>query len=173
MAQQYHFKLVMCGDEACGKTSLILRYVDNIFRDNYIPTLGVNFMTKDLKIEPETRLIIWDIGGQATWKAKLNFYLAGTDGAIIVFDLTRPTTFLGVEEWMKKIQAIAGPNTPFVVVGNKNDLKDLRKVSKKEVEKSLQKQKYSIYIESSAKTGENVNTLFERIAKGIVKLKRK
>ena len=173
MAQQYHFKIVMCGDEACGKTSLILRYVDNVFRDNYIPTLGVNFMTKDLNIEPETRLIIWDIGGQASWKAKLSFYLAGTDGAIIVFDLTRPTTFLGVEEWMKKIQAIAGPNTPFVVVGNKNDLKDLRKVSKKEVEKSLQKQKYSIYIESSAKTGENVNTLFERIAKGIVKLKRK
>ncbi len=173
MAQQYHFKIVMCGDEACGKTSLILRYIDNIFRDNYIPTLGVNFMTKDLEIEPETRLIIWDIGGQASWKAKLNFYLAGTDGAIIVFDLTRPTTFLGVEEWMKKIQAIAGPNTPIVVVGNKNDLKDLRKVSKKEVEKFLQKQKYSIYIESSAKTGENVNTLFERIAKGIVKLKRK
>ena len=173
MAQQYHFKIVMCGDEACGKTSLILRYIDNIFRDNYIPTLGVNFMTKDLEIEPETRLIIWDIGGQASWKAKLNFYLAGTDGAIIVFDLTRPTTFLGVEEWMKKIQAIAGPNTPFVVVGNKNDLKDLRKVSKKEVEKFLQKQKYSIYFESSAKTGENVNTFFERIANEIIKLKRK
>jgi small GTP-binding protein len=174
MAQQYHFKIVMCGDEACGKTSLILRYIDNVFRDNYIPTLGVNFMTKDLKtMQPETRLIIWDIGGQATWKTKLNFYLAGTDGAIIVFDLTRPNTFLGVEEWMKKIQAIAGPNTPFIVVGNKNDLKDLRKVSKKEVEKFLQKQKFSTYFESSAKTGENVNILFDRIAKEIIKVKGK
>ena len=172
MALQYHFKIVMCGDEACGKTSLILRYIDNEFRENYIPTLGVNFMTKDLKtMKPETRLIIWDIGGQATWKTKLNFYLAGTDGAIIVFDLTRPPTFAGVEEWMKKVQAIAGPNTPFIVVGNKNDLKALRKVSKKEVEKFLQNQKYAIYFESSAKTGENVNICFERIAKEIIKFK--
>lgn len=164
----------MCGDEACGKTSLILRYIDNIFQENYIPTLGVNFMTKDLKeMQPQTRLIIWDIGGQATWKAKLNFYLAGTDGAIIVFDLTRPPTLLGVEDWIKKVQTITGPNTPFIVVGNKNDLKDLRKVSKKDVEKLLKTQEHSIYFESSAKTGENVNLFFQRIAKEIMKFRTK
>jgi small GTP-binding protein len=144
-----------------------------VFRDDYIPTLGVNFMTKDLTMKPATRLIIWDIGGQASWKAKLNFYLAGTDGAIIVYDLTRPNTFLGVEEWITKLQTNAGANIPFIVVGNKNDLKDLRKVSKKEVEKFLQKQKYAIYFESSAKTGENVDKFFERLAKEIVRFKGK
>ncbi|NVM53673.1 MAG: GTP-binding protein [Candidatus Helarchaeota archaeon] len=171
MKKDFRFKIVLVGDEAVGKTSLILRYINNTFKDNYIPTLGVNFMTKDLQIKKTTRLVIWDIGGQAEWKAKLSLYLKGADGAIITFDLTRPTTFTSLEDWISKLQAIISPNIPFIVVGNKNDLKDLRKVRAKDVKKFLKKQAYSIYFESSAKTGENVDTLFDRIAREIIKNK--
>ena len=172
---KFRFKIVLIGDGAVGKTSLILKYINNTFTENYIPTLGVNFMTRDLELEGTegARLIIWDIGGQATWKAKLPLYLKGSDGAIIIFDLTRPASFLNLSDWIARIHTIISPETPFVVVGNKNDLKNLRKVKEKEVKKFLKKQPYNFYFESSAKTGENVDTFFEKIASEVLKQKIK
>jgi small GTP-binding protein len=170
MTSQFRFKVVLVGEEGVGKTSLILRYVNNSFTESYIPTLGVNFMTKDLQTEG-IRLIIWDIGGQTAWKSKLPLYLSGADGAIITFDLTRINTFNAIEDWISKIQTITEQNIPFIVVGNKNDLKKDRKVKEKEAKDFLKKQKFSIYFESSAKTGEKVDIFFERIAQEIIKHK--
>jgi len=165
---KFRFKVVLIGNEAVGKTSLILRYINNTFNESYIATLGVNFSTKDLLINGEdTRLIIWDIGGQEVWKAKLPLYLKGADGAIIVFDLTRPLTFISVEDWIIRLKNIAG-NVPFVVIGNKNDLTALHNVKDEDVEKLLKKQDYSHFYKASAKSGENVETFFEAIAKEII-----
>ena len=175
MSSRYRFKVVLVGNEAVGKTSLILRFVNQTFAENYIPTLGVNFMTKDIELEGEgeIRLVIWDIGGQATWKAKLPLYLKGTDGAIVIFDLTRTATFVSLEDWISKVQAIAGANTPFIVVGNKCDLQDLLKVKDKEVKKFLKKQNYSTFFQSSAKTGVNVEEFFKSIALEVLKYRAK
>ncbi|NVM29539.1 MAG: GTP-binding protein [Candidatus Helarchaeota archaeon] len=173
MTKAFRFKIVLVGDEAVGKTSLILRYINDSFKENYIPTLGVNFMTKDVNIGQPVRLITWDIGGQATWKAKLPLYLKGADGAIIVFDLTRRKTFISIENWISKLQEVTGSKTPFLVVGNKSDLNDLRKIKEKDAKKFLKHQEYNIYFESSAKTGENVDTFFEKIAKVIIDHKTK
>lgn len=173
MVRAFRFKVVLIGAEAVGKTSLILRYINDTFKENYIPTLGVNFLTRDLEIGASTRLIIWDIGGQATWKAKLPLYLKGADGAIIVFDLTRPKTFVSLEDWISKLQEVTGQKTPFVVVGNKMDLKDLRKIKEKDAKKYLKHQEYNIYFESSAKTGDNVDAFFEKIARVIIDSKTK
>ncbi|HUY00407.1 MAG TPA: Rab family GTPase [Candidatus Deferrimicrobium sp.] len=170
MTSQFRFKVVLVGEEGVGKTSLILRYINNSFTENYIPTLGVNFTTKDLQTSG-IRLIIWDIGGQAAWKSKLPLYLKGADGAIISFDLTRIHTFSAIEDWISRIQTITEQHIPFVVVGNKKDLKKDRKVQEKEVKNFLKKQSFSIYFESSAKTGENIDTFFERIAQEIMKYK--
>ncbi|MHA1264942.1 MAG: Rab family GTPase [Candidatus Helarchaeota archaeon] len=166
---QFRFKIVLVGEEAVGKTSLIIRYINNTFQENYIPTLGVNFMTKDIILDKAVRLIIWDIGGQSTWKAKLPLYLKGADGALIVFDLTRPATLLAVEDWIEKINSIAGTNTPFIVIGNKIDLVDHRRVKKQDVEKLLQPYNYNLFLESSAKTGQNVEIIFQMIAQQLIK----
>jgi Ras-related protein Rab-6A len=172
MTTRYRFKVVLIGNEAVGKTSLILRYINHTFSENYIATLGVNFLTKDLALDGEdTRLIIWDIGGQETWKAKLPLYLKGADGAIIVFDLTRPLTFIAVEDWLIKLKSIAGETIPFILVGNKNDLADLHKVKDKDVKRFLKKHDHSFFYKSSAKTGENVETFFATIANEIIKSK--
>ncbi|MHA1426704.1 MAG: GTP-binding protein, partial [Candidatus Helarchaeota archaeon] len=101
------------------------------------------------------------------WKAKLPLYLKGADGAIIVFDLTRPLTFISVEDWIIRLKNIAG-NVPFVVIGNKNDLTALHNVKDEDVEKLLKKQDYSHFYKASAKSGENVETFFEAIAKEII-----
>lgn len=167
MEKRFRFKTVIVGEGGVGKTSLILRFVNDAFKDNYIPTLGVNFMIKDLF--DNIRLIIWDIGGQNVWKAKLPLYLKGADGAIIIFDLTRPHTFNAVETWISKIREIVQQDLPFIIVGNKNDLAQDRKISPKEVEKFLKHKKVSMYYESSAKTGQNVNEFFEQIAQTLVK----
>ncbi len=170
---KFRFKLVLLGNEAVGKTSLILKYISNKFTENYIPTLGVNFTTKDIELEGTegTRMIIWDIGGQATWKAKLPLYLKGADGAIIVFDLTRPQTFSDLTTWIERISTIVSPETPFLVVGNKSDLKKLRKIKEKQVKKFLKQHPYNIYYESSAKTGANVELFFKKIAGEVLKHK--
>ena len=169
MEPAYRFKTVVVGHEAVGKTSTILRYVENKFKENYIPTLGVNFVTKDLP-NMKTRLVIWDIGGQNMWKAKLNLFLKGADGAIILFDVTRPMTFASLDTWISKLHQICGPKIPFVVVGNKNDLAEQKKIFTENAEKLLQSQTYSIYFEASAKTGNSVNAFFERIATEMIKL---
>jgi len=172
MGGKYRFKLTLLGDGAVGKTSLFLRYIDNKFEENYIPTLGVNFLTKDLEVGgTPIRLIVWDIGGQSTWKAKLPLYLKGSDGAIIIFDLTRPASFLNLSDWIERIHTIVSPDTPFIVVGNKNDLKNIRKVKEKDVKNFLKKQPYNMYYESSAKTGENIDPFFEKIASEVLKRK--
>ena len=167
MSEMFRFKVVIVGEGGVGKTSLILRFVNDTFKDNYIPTLGVNFMMKDLP--NNTRLIIWDIGGQNVWKAKLPLYLKGADGAIIIFDLTRPHTFNAVDTWISKIKEIVQQNIPFIIVGNKSDLAKDRKISPEEVEKFLKHKKVSMYYESSARTGQNVNEFFEQMGQTLVK----
>ncbi len=162
MDTMFRFKVAIVGEEGVGKTSLILRFVNDSFKDNYIPTLGVNFMMKDLP--NNTRLIIWDIGGQNIWKAKLPLYLKGSDGAIIIYDVTRPHTFKEVDAWISRIQEIVRQDLPFIVVANKKDLIKERKVSEEEAKKYLNHKKFSFYYESSAKTGENVELFFKQIA---------
>ena len=150
------FKCVLLGDQGTGKTSLILKYIKNKFSSEYISTLGVDFLTKDLKIrDANIKLIIWDIGGQEQWERKLQYFLKGTSGAIIVSDITRPPTVQSIGKWIGHLQKIAGEDVPFVVVGNKDDL--VRRVPTIEIKKmSLGKP----YFETSAKTGDHVEALF-------------
>lgn len=153
------FKTVLLGDQGTGKTSLILRYIKNKFIGDYITTLGVDFLTKDITIDDfNVKLVIWDIGGQKEWEKKLPLFLKGTSGAIIVSDITRPTTVEAIDRWRNHVKKIAGDDTPFVIVGNKNDLE--RRVSRQEIEA---KAEGCLFYETSAKTGDHVEELFKTI----------
>ncbi|MHA1231365.1 MAG: Rab family GTPase [Candidatus Helarchaeota archaeon] len=171
MTKEYKFKVVLLGDSGVGKTSIIDRYVNNRFKDKYQPTLGVDFLIKDITInENKIKLIIWDIGGELQWRNKLNLYLNGADGAIIVFDLTRLDTFKSLKFWHEKVITIAG-KIPYIFVGNKLDLDKLRKVNLSQVTTFIKRKSYPLYLETSAKSGEKIEKLFTRISEEMLKYK--
>ena len=119
-AALYKFKVVVVGDSAVGKTSLIRRYVTGGFDVSLLPTVGVNFYTKDVKVGGETvRLVIWDLAGQERFGVvRRAFYR----GAAVVFDLSRAETFGNVGGWVREAED-RYERTPMVLVGNKLDLK--------------------------------------------------
>ena len=167
---QYGFKLVLLGDEGVGKSSLIVRYVKNHFSNEYISTLGVDFLTKELILDGDknVRLVIWDIGGQEAWKKKLNLYLKGTDGAVIIMDLTRKATLDDFKFWNNSIEKYI-PGIPRVLVGNKLDLVDERKISSEELNDKTNLKTF----ETSAKTGQTVEQVFTTISEMMIEYKKK
>ncbi len=165
----YTLKLCILGDEGVGKSSLIVRYVKNKFNSEYISTIGVDFLVKEIILEEgksKAKLVIWDVGGQAQWKAKLNLYLKGADGAVVICDQTRPVTAKNLKGWIEDLKTHAG-DVPYIVVANKNDLpakltnKALATISKGT--KSFR---------ASAKTGEVVEDFFKTITELMIERKK-
>lgn len=171
---EYKFKVVLLGDSGVGKTSIIDRYVNDRFKEKYQPTLGVDFLIKDtvVRSKSKVKLIIWDIGGELQWRNKLNLYLNGADGAIIVFDLTRVDTFKSLKFWHEKVTSIAG-RIPYIFVGNKLDLEKSRNVRLSQVTTFIKRKSYPLYLETSAKSGDKIEKLFARISEEMIKNKKK
>jgi len=158
MSETYVKKITIIGEPAVGKTSLSRRFVTGSFEADYLSTIGVDVYRKDMKIN-ETSIVfqIWDLGGQDKYEAvRRNFY-KGATGAIIVFDVLRSETFERLSYWIEEMQQTAG-SIPFVLCGNKVDLKG-RKVTKKQAEEYAKKVG-APYYETSAKTGESVQPAF-------------
>ena len=175
MSLKFSFKICITGEPGVGKTSLIIRYMENKFRENYIPTLGVDFLQKKIEIgenKVPVNLIIWDIGGGYKWKSRLNFYLKGSDGAIVIYDITRRSTFNKLDEWINRILKHAG-KVPLMIIGNKKDLEELRKIQIEEALSHLKNKNVVNILETSAKTGDTVNEMFYKIAENIVIQKAK
>lgn len=121
MTKGYAFKVVLIGEGAVGKTSLVRRYVDQSFDDNYITTLGVNVKKKIIP-EYKTILSIWDIFGQKSLSPQLHSkYYRGAKGALLVFDITRKSTFDDLDGWITDLYKVTGP-IPIYVLANKVDL---------------------------------------------------
>ena len=167
----YGLKIVLLGDEGVGKSSLIVRYVKNKFKHEYISTMGVDFLIKNLKIDDDgIKCIVWDIGGQNQWREKLHLYLQGSDGAIIVTDLTRKKTLDGLNYWLDAIKKyLKIDDLPLVVVGNKLDLVEQRKITPEDLKNATN---YPVF-ETSAKTGETVEKMFVNVAKQVLVKKKK
>ncbi|NHI93374.1 MAG: GTP-binding protein [Candidatus Lokiarchaeota archaeon] len=171
--QIFNFKIILIGSPGVGKTTLVSRFITDQYEENYIPTLGVNIMMKAIKLGPlgenNVRLSIWDVGGQAKWDLVRETYYSGAKGAIIVFDLTRPSTLLMVIEYVKNFRQTVKQNIPLILIGNKLDLTDKRMVDiKKALE--IKKQINAIeYLETSALDGTSVNESFKRLTEGILK----
>ncbi|MFX0138053.1 MAG: Rab family GTPase [Candidatus Hodarchaeota archaeon] len=156
-------KIVVVGDEEVGKTSIILKYVKNRFTEDYKPTLGADFAVKELKFNGKIlKLYLWDIGGKDQFKNLHKYYYEGANVFILVFDLTSAETFENaVNIWMEDIRNNYD-TIPIILVGNKFDLVNERQVSIEQIEKkSLNYIPFSI--ETSAKTGYNINDLFFQI----------
>lgn len=156
---EYTFKIVLLGDPSVGKTSLAKRYVDNMFRLDYIMTIGMDVRSKTVYVQDKSvKLVIWDLGGQSFFKDVRETYCKGANGAIIVFDLTRQETFMSLHEWLQTLWKTAG-KLPLAICANKFDLRSIRTISR---ERALDIVRFSgaEYFETSAKTGENVAKAF-------------
>jgi len=168
---EYSFKIIIIGPAAVGKSSLIRRFVENQFTLQYKFTIGVDFMTKIIEYEPNksARLTLWDIGGQDRFKMlRRNFY-DGANGALVVFDLSRAQTFSKMKEWISDMHKLINIKIPFVILGNKVDLlTEIGEVIDQNESYQYAEKNDSVYIETSAKIGNNVEKAFVELTQRIV-----
>ncbi len=159
----FKFKITLFGPGGVGKTSLLLRYIKDYFSEDLKKTIGSNFLIKDVEIDGKSvRLLLWDIGGQPQFHKLRTIYFKGSNAALGVFDLSSSQTLLKIPGWTSSIKKTVKKNIPMLLLGNKADLE--REVDKTEAE-DLAKRLNSNYLETSAKTGLNVEKAFEFIAR--------
>ena len=132
----YLLKYIIIGDSAVGKSNLLLRYIDNKFNENHVLTLGVEFAAKNIQIEEQIfRMQIWDTAGQEKFRSISHSYIRNADAIILVYDVTSEETFDHVSTWMEAIQGLARQGLPVILVGNKIDMENERKVEKEDGER--------------------------------------
>jgi small GTP-binding protein len=167
----FKLKVLLTGAAAVGKTSLVQRFIKNRFAANYKLTVGVDILTKDVEFKPQevATLSIWDIGGQQRFEFIRSTFYKGAAGALLVFDLTREQTYTETRKWLTEIRQFAGDNIPFVLIGNKLDLmEDVGVVIDRDEARKFAENEGSIYIETSAKTGERVEEAFTELTRRII-----
>lgn len=158
------YKLVFLGDESVGKTSIITRFMYDTFNDAYKVTIGIDFVSKTMYLEDRiVRLQLWDTAGQERFRSLIPSYIRDSSVAIVVYDITNRASFMNTEQWIDDIRTERGNDVVIMLVGNKTDSQDKRKVSVEEGEG--QAKKYGVmFIETSAKAGYNVQALFRKLA---------
>ena len=141
----------------------MIRYIKDYFNPDLKQTIGSNFLIKDVEFQDKNvRLLLWDIGGQEQFSKLRTIYFKGSNAALGVYDVTSPQSLLKLPGWISSIKKTVKKSIPMLILGNKIDLD--RKVEKTEAE-DLSKRLNCEYLETSAKTGENVELAFEKIAK--------
>ncbi|MHA1378830.1 MAG: Rab family GTPase [Candidatus Helarchaeota archaeon] len=156
--EKYTFKIVVVGDYAVGKTSLLNRYIDMKFNMNYLPTLGVNMLRKEIIHDNnKVKLMFWDIAGQELYASVREQFYEGTQGAILVYDVTRPESFANITKWYKEIIEVVRSEIYCILIANKVDLE---KVIPTEVGQKIAEESKWLFLETSAKTGEGIEEAF-------------
>ncbi|KKN23353.1 hypothetical protein LCGC14_0905750 [marine sediment metagenome] len=168
MDLKYIVKTVLLGDAGVGKTSLVYRFIENKFRDNYKSTLGVNLMKKDMEVEGYGGVSaqIWDLGGQESFRSLRKLYLEGANGGLVIFDLTDKKSFDKLNDWLESFREARG-DQPLLLIGNKSDLKNQLKITEKEASKYAKNNNMDLIL-TSAKTGQNVEEAFINLNKRIL-----
>ncbi len=172
----YVLKMVALGDGAVGKTSCIMRYTQNSFGESYKATIGTNIAVKDIEIElhpgekSTAQVVLWDLAGQPTYKDLRSRYMVGSSIAFLVYDVTRPPTFLNVASWYDSFVKVA-PEAIVILVANKVDRED--RVVPTEAGEMVSRWLNIEYIETSAKTGENVEKMFTKCVEAAIRKEEK
>jgi Ras-related protein Rab-5C len=176
-------KLVLLGEAAVGKSSLVLRFVSDDFQENKEPTIGAAFLTQKCSLPSRTiKFEIWDTAGQERFASLAPMYYRNAQAALVVYDVTKPTSFIKARHWVNELKAQASPGIIIALVGNKLDLVDegnedegaesMRKVDTEEGQK-LADDEGLLFFETSAKSGHNVLQVFLAIANKIPEETRK
>jgi Ras-related protein Rab-5C len=164
-----NYKLVLLGDSSVGKSSLAVNFISKQFYEFQEPTIGAAFLNKTITIENKTiNIEIWDTAGQERYKSLAPMYYRGAEGAIIVYDITNKDSFNGAKKWFNEIKSNGSENCQIILVGNKIDLEKHRNIEKEEVINFIIEKNIS-HMLTSAKTGDNIELVFEKISRKILK----
>jgi len=164
------FKIVIFGDAGSGKTTLAKRYMNGIFIPDTQMTIGVDFETKDLKVNGiHVKLMVWDFAGEERFRFILPKYIRGAMGGILLYDITNYSSFSHVFDWLSVIRE-TNEEFPILLIGSKTDLSSLREITYKEGLKFSKSRGLDGFIECSSKTGENVEKVFENLTKAMLQI---
>lgn len=161
------FKIVIIGDSGVGKSNLMSRYTTNEFSQDTQATIGVEFMTKSVRIEErEAKIQIWDTAGQERFRAISRSIYHGAKGAMVVYDITNQSSFDAIPTWLQELRVFVPATCCIFLIGNKCDLEHLR-VVKKEVADRFARENGLSFLETSALEKTNVDKAFEWLAKSV------
>ena len=164
------FKLIFIGDSGVGKSCLTTKAVKNTFEEFYQATVGFEFLTFNLKINDKIiKLQIWDTCGQEVYKSLISNFYRNSSLAVLLYSIDNRESFTHAENWLNELKSQAQPDIRIILVGNKSDLEDQRKVQKEEGEKYKEDQQLDLFIETSAKTGYNARNVLVEAAKLLYK----
>ena len=157
-----HFKIIFLGDQFVGKSSILNRFYQDKFEPDYQATIGLDFHSKNVNINNSVvRLLLYDTAGQEKFKSLIPMYIRDANIIIVVYDISNKESFTHTEHWVNETKDLKREDAIFVLVGNKIDLEDKRAVESREAEEFANEKGFLFY-EVSAKTGENVEDLFEK-----------
>ena len=170
----FEFKVILLGSIAVGKTAILSRYLSNEFDLNYQCTIKITSKSKIININNmvQAKLNIWDTCGDEKYRAITRQYYRETNGIILVYDLTSRESFESVASWADEIRNNAPDDSVIILVGNKNDLNKERVVNYQEG-KNKADELGMFFIEASAKTGDNIHLLFEKISEAMMESSKK
>lgn len=166
----YIIKYIIVGDSGVGKSCLLLQFTDKRFYAGRELTIGVEFGSRFITMSDgkQIKLQIWDTAGQESFRSITQSYYRGAAGALLVYDISRRETFEHVSTWLADVRKHANPHTTIVLVGNKCDLDPRsRQVTREEGEKFARDNDIPLFIETSAKSAENVEEAFQKTAEDV------
>lgn len=161
------FKYIIIGDTGVGKSCLLLQFTDKRFQHMHDLTIGVEFGSRTIALDNRLiKLQIWDTAGQESFRSVTRSYYRGACGALLVYDVTRRETFMHISKWVSEARANGNSNMILMLIGNKIDLENRRTVSYEEGAEYARREGM-IFMETSAKTADNVEESFVKTAESI------
>ena len=168
MSEEVILKFLILGDITVGKTTLLLKYIDNFTPEIYISTLGVDYKTKNIVFNGiKVSLQIWDTAGQERYKVITKSFVKGTDGIIFMYDITQKESFINIKKWIEETEGENPGDVKKIIVGNKIDKEEDRQVTD-EMKEKLSKEVDIDLIEVSAKKGIDVDKVFDILVEKIL-----
>lgn len=167
---KYQFKVILLGDIAVGKTSILKRFIDDCFEKEYYCTVGVEFKMKSIRVnDKETACLqIWDTCGEEKYRTITRQYYRETQGALLVFDLSNRISFEKINDWLNDLKENGPRDVTVTLVGNKCDL-EAKEIEIEEIKTILKAHPKLEYFETSALTGKNIIEIFKNLTDRIIR----